>query len=34
MRNLFPAPFVLVYSKRFFAYEKTQVRFDSNAKAF
>lgn len=26
MRNLFPALFVLVYFKRFFAYEKMQVR--------
>lgn len=34
MRNLFPAPFVLVYSKRFFAYEKTSLRFLSNALAF
>lgn len=34
MRNLFPAPFVLVYSKRFFAYEKTQVRFLSNVLVF
>lgn len=41
MRNLFPAPFVLVYSKRFFVYgkrkyvrTKTPLRLNQNVLAF
>lgn len=41
MRNLFPAPFVLVYSKRFFVYgkrkyvrTKTLLRLNQNVLAF
>lgn len=41
MRNLFPAPFVLVYFKRFFAYgkrkyvrTKTPLRLNQNVLAF